>query len=319
MSFSPAFYEIRDEVRNWGRWGDDDRRGTLNLITNDVVAHAASLVESGHRVSCALDLGPKGVQVGQMHGRVNPLRTMVKIDSPDLGDADGDGLVPHFSDDIVIMALQAATHWDGLAHVSYDHTLYNGVSVSTITATGGATMLGIEHVRHLTGRGVLLDVAAARGVPRIEPGHEITTDELDEAAEFGRVEVRSGDIVLIRTGHIQLFHESGAESYGFGPDRDGMTPGPGMAAARWFHGNDVAAAATDTYVFEVFPGSSADDALALHCIDIVDIGLTQGQNWDLEHLSRACAEAGRYEFLLAANPEPFVGGCGSPVNPVAVF
>ena len=320
MSFTDAFFAVRDEVRNWGRWGDDDRLGTLNLISNDAVAHAASLVRTGRRVSCALDLKHSGgVQIGQMHGRINPLHAMVKIHSPDLGDADGRGMVAHFSDDIVTMPLQAATHWDGLSHVSYDNTLYNGVPVSSINPTGGATVLGIENVRHLTGRGVLLDVCAAKGLDRLDSDHEVTGDDLDEAAEHGRVAMRPGDIVLLRTGRIQVFREMGALPYVTGPDADGTSPGPGFDAVRWFWRNDVAAVADDTYIFEVFPGPNWDDALGVHCLHVVDMGMTQGQNWDLEALAAACAEAGRYEFLLQANPEPFVGGCGSPVNPVAVL
>lgn len=320
MSFSDAFFATRDQVRNWGRWGDDDRLGTLNLISDSAVAHAASLVRTGRRVSCALGLNhSEGVQMGQMHGRINPLHSMVKINNPDLGDADGKALVPHFSDDIVTMSLQAATHWDGLSHVSYDNTLYNGVGVDSITAMGGATVLGIENVRHLTGRGVLLDFCAAKGVQRLESGYEVTDDDLDEAAEHGRVEILRGDIVLLRTGRMQLFREGGAMGYVMGPDSDASCPGPGMDAVRWFHRHDVAAAAADTYPFEVFPGPSWDDALAVHCLHVVDMGMTQGQNWDLEALAAACAEEGRYEFLLQANPEPFVGGCGSPVNPVAVL
>lgn len=320
MSFSPAFFAVRDRVRNWGRWGADDRLGTLNLIDDAAVAHAGSLVRTGRRVSCALELKHEGgVQIGQMHGRINPLHAMVKIDSPDLGDPDGRGLVPHFSDDIVTMPLQAATHWDGLSHVSYDHTLYNGVSVDTVTAVGGATVLGIENVRWLTGRGVLLDLPAARGLERLPSDCEVTGADLDEAAEFGGVEMRSGDIVLLRTGRMQVFREMGAAAYVMGPDQDGTSPGPGLDAVEWFHRRDVGAVANDTYIFEAFPGPSWDDALAVHCLHVVDMGLTQGQNWDLEELSAVCAEEGRYEFLLAANPEPFVGGCGSPVNPVAVF
>jgi len=320
MSFSDAFLAVQREVRNWGRWGDDDRLGTLNLITDSAVARAASLVRTGRRVSCALDLQhSNGVQIGQMHGRINPLHAMVKINNPDLGDADGRGLVPHFSDDIVTMALQAATHWDGLSHVSYENTLYNGVSTDTITAVGGATVLGIENVRHLTGRGVLLDVCAAKGLDRLPSGYEVTCDDLDEAAEHGRVEMLSGDIVLLRTGRMQVFRELGAMAYVTGPDSDGTSPGPGMDAVRWFRRHDTAAVADDTYAFEVFPGQSWDDALAVHCLHVVDMGMTQGQNWDLEGLAVACAEEGRYEFLLQANPEPFVGGCGSPVNPVAVL
>ena len=187
MSFSPAFFAVRDEVRNWGRWGDDDRLGTLNLITDSAVAHAASLVRTGRRVSCALGLQHTGgVQIGQMHGRINPLHAMVKINSPDLGDADGKGLVPHFSDDIVTMALQSATHWDGLSHVSYQNTLYNGVSTDTVTAVGGATVLGIENVRHLTGRGVLLDVCAAKGLQRLPSDYEVTRRRLGRSGRFRR-------------------------------------------------------------------------------------------------------------------------------------
>ena len=219
MSFSDAFYAVRDEVRNWGRWGDDDRLGTLNLITDDAVAHAASLVRTGRRVSCAVSLQHSGgVQIGQMHGRINPLHAMVKIHSPDLGDVDGRGSVPHFSDDIVTMPLQAATHWDGLSHVSYDNTLYNGVPISSINAMGGATVLGIENVRHLTGRGVLLDICAAKGLERLASDHEVTGDDLDEAAEHARVQMRAGDIVLLahrpdagvpRDGSDGLRHRAG--------------------------------------------------------------------------------------------------------------
>ena len=94
------------------------------------------------------------------------------------------------------------------------------------------------------------------------------------------------------------------------------SPGPDLSACRWFHRNDVAAVATDTLVFEVYP--SQDVMLAVHMIDIVDMGLTQGQNFDLDGLATDCAADGRYTFFLEASPQPFVGGCGSPVNPVAV-
>ena len=100
-------------------------------------------------------------------------------------------MVPHFSDDIVTMGLQAATHWDSLAHVSYNHTLYNGVPTSTITARDGATVLGIDTCAPPRGsRGVLLDLPAAKGLDQLAAGHEVTGDDLDEAAEFGRVEDR---------------------------------------------------------------------------------------------------------------------------------
>ena len=284
MSFNDRFHEISSEVRNWGRWGDDDRLGTLNLLTDEAVAHAASTIRSGRRVPMAIDLSPNGPQIGSIPGRVNPLRAMNYINNPDLGDPDGNAMVPHFNDDHVVMGLQAATHWDALGHVSYAGSLYNGVPANTVTALGGSTVLGIENVRTLVGRGVLLDVAAMRGVDQLPGGHEITSDELDETAAWAGVEMRPGDIVLIRTGRIRSFKDGG-----------------------------------DVMTFEVFPGPEPENMLAVHCLAIVDMGLTTGQIWDLEALSVACAEEGRHTFFLAANPEPFVGGCGAPVSPVAVF
>ena len=319
MSFNALFHEVADEVRNWGRWGDDDRIGTLNLITDEAVAAAASTISTGQRVPLAIDLKSDGVQMGQIPTRINPVHVMGTIDHPDLGDPDGNAMVPHFSDDMVTMGLQAATHWDGLSHVSYDHNLYNGVPSSSITARGGAEVLGIEHVRTVVGRGVLLDVPGSKGLGRLSDGHEITGADLDEAAEWAGTEIHSGDIVLIRTGRIQLYFEAGAQPYTAGENATGESPGPGIDAVRWFHHNDIAAAATDTYIFEVFPGPDWDNALAVHCLAIVDMGLTQGQNWNLEELATVCNDHGRHEFLLAANPEPFVGATGAPVAPVAVF
>jgi len=319
MSFDDRFHEISRRVRNWGRWGDDDRIGTLNLITDEAVAAAASTVRIGRRVSCAIPMTHAGVQLGQVPTRVNPIHVMGTIDHPDLGDPDGDAMVPHFSDDMITMGLQAATHWDGLSHVSYGHVLYNGVPTSSITARDGAAVLGMENVEHLVGRGVLLDIPATKGLDILPDDHEVTPDDLDEAADWAGVTISPGDIILLRTGRMRLFLDQDAKAYTFGIEGNGNSPGPGLDAVQWFHHHDVAAVASDSYIFEVFPGPDWDNALAVHCLHIVDMGMTQGQNWNLEHLAEVCCEIGRHEFLLTANPEPVVGGCGSPVNPVAIF
>ena len=319
MSFNAYFHEVAEEIRNWGRWGDDDRIGTLNLITAEAVAAAAASVEHGRAVSLAVDLKNDGVQMGQIPTRINPVHVMGTIDHPDLGDPEDNAMVPHFSDDMVIMGLQAATHWDGLSHVSYGHKLYNGVPASSITARGGAEVLGIEHVRTLVGRGVLLDIAGSKGLERLPDDHEVTGGDLDTAAEWAGLRIQPGDIVLIRTGRMQLYFAGGARPYTMGEHDTTESPGPGIDAVRWFHRNDIAAAATDTYFFEVFPGPDWDNVLAVHCLGVVDMGLTQGQNWQLEELAGVCEELGRHHFLLHASPEPFVGATGAPVNPVALF
>ncbi len=294
-------------VSNWGRWGDDDEIGTLNLITPALVRRAASLVRSGRRISLAIPLSEEGPQTGAMPGRINPERTMIAVNNPV-----GDPSQIRISDDSVRMGLQAATHWDSLAHVSYEGRMYNGFPPESV-GESGAIRCGIDKVRSLVGRGVLLDVARARGVDRIEGAIPLTGDDLDAASEFARVTVGPGDVVLIRTGQLRLLKEGRRQDYSMGD-----APGPGISCAEWFRAHDVAAVATDTIAFEVWPCEDRRVLFPLHVLDLVEMGLTQGQNFDLEALAEDCAEDGRYAFLLEASPLPFDRGLGSPVNPVAV-
>ena len=307
MSFSADFHALAAQVNNWGRWGPEDERGTLNLITDDLVRRAVALVEDGRRIPLALPLSADGPQLGFVRGRTNPTRTMVAVHEP-LGDAE-DGV--RFNDDAVQMGLQAATHWDALAHVSYTGRMYNGFPTSVVT-DGGAAKLGAERIGPVTGRGVLLDVAAAAGVVRLEGGLALTGEHLDAAEKLAGVEVGVGDIVLLRTGQVQHLHAGDKMAYAI------STAGPSMQTVSWFRERDVAAVATDNLSFEVFPGESPDVVLPVHMLHIVEMGLLQGQNFDLEALAADCARDGRYAFLLLATPEPFVGACGAPVAPVAV-
>jgi kynurenine formamidase len=304
MPVPESFRALAAKVNNWGRWGDDDERGTLNFIDDDARRRAAACVKTGKVFPLAIPLSEDGPQLGFVRGRVNPTRTMNMINEPSFGDP----TMFCSSDDAVTMGLQAATHWDALAHVSYDGRLYNGNSPATITAAG-ASRCGIDKVGSLVSRGVLLDVARAKGVARLEPGYSITSDDLDAAT---RTPIGPGDIVLIRTGQMQLLHAGDKSAYTH------PSPGPSIQCVEWFHAHDIAAVATDTLVFEAFPGDNPDFLLPVHLLDIVEMGLTQGQNFDLENLAAECARDGVYEFLLSASPEPFVGGLGAPVAPVAL-
>ncbi|MEV0926254.1 cyclase family protein [Streptomyces spongiicola] len=308
MPLPEQFHEMAERVNNWGRWGADDEIGTLNLITREVVRAAAATVRAGRRVPLALPLRQDGVQTGVIPGRVNPLHTMVQINQ----ELFGPGTVAT-SDDAVTMGLQAATHWDALTHVSHSGRIWNGRPADGITAHEGARFSGIETVRSLVSRGVLLDVARARGVDRLPGGHAVTPEDLEEAEEFGRVRVRPGDVVLVRTGQIRTYLGGDRHTYAH------PSPGLSVRAPEWFHARDTAAVANDTLTFEVFPPEIEDLWLPVHALDLVEMGMLQGQNWDLEELSAVCAEERRYAFLLSATPEPFTGGTGAPVAPVAVL
>ena len=308
MAYPESFHRLAKKVNNWGRWGDDDEIGTINFITPEVRKQAAACVKTGKSFSLALPLSEaEGIQTGFVLGRINPTRAMVQINTPVTGDPS------QFcsSDDMVVMGLQCATHWDGLGHVSYEGRLYNGNDPSTVTAFG-ATKCGIHKVGTLVSRGVLLDVARALGATRLDGGYAITAADLDAAETQAGLQVGPGDIVLVRTGQMELLAQGDKAGYG--------APAPGLSTmtVEWFHDRDVAAVATDTYIFEVWPGEDDAAILPVHVLHVVEMGMTQGQNWVLDELAEDCARDGVYEFLLEASPQPFTNAVGSPVNPVAV-
>lgn len=308
MSLPQEFHDIAERVNNWGRWGADDEIGTLNLITDQVVREAAGCIHSGRRIPLALPLRQDGVQTGVIPGRVNPLHTMTAINQ----EIFGPGTVAT-TDDAVTMGLQAATHWDGLAHVSHSGRLYNNRPADSVTAHDGATCLGMEKATPIASRGVLLDVARAHRTGQLPGGYAVTPEDLDAAEERAGTAVRAGDIVLVRTGQLRHYLAGDRQAYAF------PSPGLSLRTPEWFHARDVAAVANDTLTFEIFPPEIENLWMPVHALDLVEMGMPQGQNWNLEELATACAEAGRWTFLLSAVAEPFVGGSGAPVAPVAIL
>jgi kynurenine formamidase len=309
MSLPAELRALGAEVSNWGRWGDDDELGTLNLIDDAAVRRGIAAARTGVRLPLAIRLDANGPQLGTIPGRINPLHTMVAINMAYTGDP-GDFCC---SDDVLTLGLQACTHWDALAHVSYDGLLYNGHPATSVTAERGATRCGIHRVTSLVSRAILLDVARALGVDRLAPRHPISEADLDAAVELAGIRPEPGDVVLVRTGHMALFKARDREAYTLG-DQPGLTVG----TVPWMRRHDVAAVATDTLAMEVFPCEDPAVLFPVHLLQLRDMGLTQGQNFDLEALAAHCAADGVYEALLVANPEPVTGGVGAPTNPVAI-
>ena len=311
MPVPAVFTDVATRVRNWGRWGPDDEVGTLNLIDEAARRRGAAAVVSGKAFALGLPLSEaEGIQLGFVEGRVNPTRTMVQVNQP--VNADQPDWVC-FSEDVLTLATQCATHWDALAHSSYGGVIYNGYPASTVSADGAARC-GIHRLGAVISRGVLLDVARALGHDVLEPGYPISAGDLDAAADLAQVALEPGDIVLVRTG--QMVH--------LAPERRDLVaytwPSPGLTieTAEWFHRHDIAAVATDTLVFEVYPSQHEDAYLPVHLLHLVEMGLTQGQNWVLDALAEDCAADGRYAFLLDATPLPLTQGLGTPLNPVAL-
>ncbi|MCP1471484.1 kynurenine formamidase [Sphingobium sp. OAS761] len=296
---------LGQRLSNWGRWGAEDERGTLNFITPARIVVAAAEAREGRVFELSIPLGSNGPQTG-VANRTNPIHLM-SIMPGDLSAPDGMCV----ADDFIAMPLQSGTQWDGLAHVGYDGLLYNGVSADTITAMSGVARNAIDRaLPGVTGRGVLLDIARLHGVEWLPAGHEITPEDLDRACVAQRVEVGSGDILLVRTGWRR---KALVEGWGGWLDAE---PGLGLACCEWLHRHEIAAVASDNYAVEVQPGQGA--YLPVHCVLIRDMGMMLGEIFDLEDLSADCAADGRYSFLLVAPPLRVANGVGSPTSPIAI-
>jgi kynurenine formamidase len=307
MPLPPELKDLAARVSNWGRWGPDDQRGTLNHITPEAVRRGAAAVRRGVTFPLSIAYDEDGPQTGAIPGRINPKHTMLMANAPYTGD------IADFctSDDVVEMGVQAATHWDALAHVGYEGRLYNDVPFAAVTQEEGASKLGIEHYGAVVTRGVLLDVARTHGVDFFESGYAIGGDDLDAAERQAGVTVEPGDVALVRTGQMHWLHEGDRQRF------NEPSPGLGVRAIPWLHDKRVAAVATDTLVFEVWPCEDPAVLLPVHMIDLRDMGLVQGQLWHLDELAADCAGDGQYDFLLAATPLPITRSVGGPVAPTA--
>ncbi|RCS57270.1 cyclase family protein [Microbacterium sp. JB110] len=304
-----------EAFRNWGRWGQDDVLGTLNFIDEQVRTSAAALVKTGRTVSLAQRFDTDGPQKGWRR-RINPVHTMTDTGT----DAErGSQGFPHGiggADDYITMPLQCSTQWDGLGHI-FDHgKAWNGRAAGEVVTSDGDQVTGIETSRAtIVGRGVLLDVARHLADGELEDGYAITAADLDACASAQGVEVRRGDILLVRTGRYTRTVRDGWGEYAGGP-----AAGLSLTTAGWLHRTEIAAIATDTWGFEVRPNEfDVPSFQPLHQVVIPNMGLTIGEMWNLDELAHACAELGRWEFFLSAPPLPITGAVGSPINPIAVL
>jgi kynurenine formamidase len=295
-------------LSNWGRWGADDRLGTLNFVTADVRLRAARSVRAGVQVSCAHEIAATPRQDG------NPSRLMI---------ATGESLsVPRqdrhaaAATDLIQMQIHGyqVTHLDALSHWFWDASMYNNVPATKVTAERGATELGVEGVQEgIVTRGMLLDVAAARGAAWLEPGEPVTPADLETAQQRQQVEVQSGDAVLLHTG-FGRFRQSTA------PDPAHATwPGWGAACLPWLHEREVALIGSETSN-EVMPNDYASlGRHPIHSVGIAAMGLWLIDNCNLLRLAEACSQHASWTFLLTVAPLGIRGATGSPVNPIALL
>lgn len=307
-----AIARASEELSNWGRWGTEDQIGTLNFVTPAKVVEAAALVRRGKTFGMGIPLDSKGPQSGIFNSRWNPIHTMLVTGTDAVaGVLDAGGV--RYADDAINMPVQAATHWDAIGHVFNGDYMYNGHSATSVDS-GGVHKLGIEHTRdRMVGRGVLLDVPRFKNLPWLEDGYAVTNADLDATAKAQGVEIREGDFVIVRTGHMERCLEAGE----WGGFAGGDAPGVAFENAYWCREHSIAAICADTWGVEVRPSESGANQ-PWHTVVIPALGLTMGEIFYVKELADDCAADGVYEFLFAGPPLVISGGTGSPINPLAI-
>jgi kynurenine formamidase len=205
--------------------------------------------------------------------------------------------------DAIALGSHVGTHIDALCHFSCGGKLYGGERAADLQSYGGGLRQhSIDTVPPILRRGVLLDIAAVAGTDPLPDDFEIDPPHLDAAAEG--IEIRAGDVVLVRTGWARYFRDPGkfiSQVHG---------PGPAIAGAQWLSSRGIFAAGSDTVAFEKVP----DIAMPVHVHLLVENGIHIVECLNLEEL----AKAGVKEFLFVALPLKIEGATGSPVRPIAV-
>jgi len=294
----PDVLALHETLSNWGRWGDEDQLGALNLITPEVTAAATATVRTGRTVSCARALNTQAA----VDNPTPVAHHMIGTFTEGWG-ADYVALAPHGF---------ATSHIDALSHVFHEGKLFNGYDAETVTAHG-ATRLGIHQLHGgIVTRGVLLDIPALRGVDALAPGEPVFPDDLEAAETRAGLQVRAGDVLFVRTGRWRWRDEHGPW------DLASRAAGLDAACLPWLRDRDVAALGSDG-ISDVMPSRVDGVPMPIHTVAIVALGLHLMDNLDFEALATACAEEGRWEFLLAVAPLVLRRGTASPVNPIAVF
>lgn len=294
---TPAEYEKwKRDLSNWGRWGQDDQIGALNLITAAKRKQAAALVREGYSVSIAGD-----ADIVKAIDNPNPYELKMLTIGTDQIAVNYHGI--------------AHTHLDSLAHINDNGVFYNGYKPDADKVLKqGHERNSIHNVKNgIFTRGILIDIPRLKGVPYLEPGTPIYVEDLEAWENKAGVKVSSGDALLVRTGVWARRKALGP--WLRGRAEGGRSAGLDPSVIPWLKQRDIAILGSDHPQY-VSPSSLRG---AVHDFALLYLGVHLLDNCDLEALADAAAARRRWEFLLTAAPLPIVGGTGSPVNPIATF
>jgi kynurenine formamidase len=300
---------VEERTAGWfpSRWGPDDQAGALNEITAGAVLDAVRLVRTGtvHDLAHVLHAGVPAFPGRTYRSYLTTNYHFVNRRRAD-GSPEGWGRnAVNWVVEQITATQQMGTHLDALNHLQVGDRSYNGQRLADLAEDWGTNRLGVDTLPQIVTRGLLLDVAAARGVERLEPGDVVTV--ADAQAALGDRRLRPGDAVLFHTGWGGWWGVDD-ERYSSGE------PGPGMALAQWLAEQRVAVTGCDTWSYGPVPPEEPDEPFVVPQTLNVRHGVVV-----LENLRLAEAAAiGLREFLLVVSHAKLRGATGAWVAPLAI-
>jgi kynurenine formamidase len=280
------------------KWGANDERGSANHMKPETVLRATKLIRTGEVIELGHVLGPN---MAMNPTRVYSMITKRSAQAPGANQRGG-------NEEIVTMELgQVGTQFDAFPHQMIANRIYNCVKIEDIESRTGFSKMGVEKVGMIFTRGVLIDVAALKGVEMLADNYEITAEDLQQALAKQKLTLQPGDAVIIHTGYGKLWGKDN-------PRYVRGNPGIGVGAAEWLVKQDPLLLGADTPPVEVSPNPDKQLSLPVHQIALVINGIHLLENMKLDVL----AAKGVHEFALTMQPLKIQGGTGSTVAPAAI-
>ncbi|MDZ3838316.1 MAG: cyclase family protein [Rhodospirillales bacterium] len=292
------------------RYGAEDQSGTLNELTPERVLAAVGLVRKGERVSLGRVIDET---IPTFPGRYwrQTIDLAPHLTNRRRPDAHGIGWGQeelNWITEIQVGTFQVGTQLDSIGHIQIGDRFYNGWKLDDVVESWGLNRFGTETIPPIIGRGVLLDVAGAKGVERLEAGYVITIDDVEAALSRGGTRIVPGDVVLLHTGWGGLWAVDNARFLG-------GEPGPGLELVRWLYDRRIAALGADTWSIGPVPGEDPNRPFLVPQTMYVKMGMFGFENLATEELARR----GVTEFLFVSTHGRTRGSTAAFVAPVAVF
>jgi len=295
---SPSWRPPTDSQRCPSKWGATDERGAGNHMKSASVLKAAQLIKTGEYVELGHVLSQSMPISGTRQFNVHTKRTFMNKPSNRRGS----------NEELLTSEIgQVGTQFDGFAHQTIEDKVYNCYKLDDIATRTGFTKVGIEKVGTLMTRGVLIDVAALKGVDMLGETYEITVADLEQALQKQNQKLQPGDAVIINTGWGKLWGKDNARYMK-------SSPGIGVKAAEWLAKQDPMLVGGDTAPVEVSPNPDPEISLPVHQIMLVVNGIHLLENLKLDEL----ASKRMYEFAFVMQPLKLQGFTGSTVAPTAI-